>query len=65
MLSFDQETVTNNIVTIAGMLFWYGFIPYLIYDRVISIYIAHFHYAGQDKKVQSIGLTLPFIGHVI
>ena len=46
MLSFDHETVTNNIVTIAVMKFLYAYIPYHNYDRLISIYIAHFHYAG-------------------
>lgn len=29
------------------------------------MYIAHFHYTSQNEKVKSIGVPLPFIGHLI
>lgn len=46
------------------LIIWYLIVPYLVYTRVIKMYIAHYHYTSQPN-FKSVAFPLPFLGHLL
>ena len=64
-MHLDSNIVLQNIYSILGLLFWYGVIPFVIYQRVVSLYVSYFHYSRQTSKVKTMAVPLPFINDAI
>ena len=56
--------ISNFLILVSTIVhygFWYLLLPYLFYQRVICMYLAHFHYVRQKDHVCRKQLPFPIL----
>lgn len=64
-MHIEWYLVFETLIMIVKSVFFYFFIPYFVYTRVIDVAASYFFYMRQNYKVSVFGRPWPVLGNLL